>query len=58
MMGDRRISRKSKRNVFSSCVTPVYMNALETMDATEKPREKVQVCNNNNKNLGKNKYGS
>ena len=28
MMGDRRISRKSKGNVLSSCVSPVYMDAL------------------------------
>ena len=44
MMGDRRISRK--RNMLSSCVTPAYMNALETMALTEK-QQKVQVCKNN-----------
>ena len=46
-MGDRRISRKLKRNVLSSCVTPAYMNALETMATTEKQQGKVQVCENN-----------
>ena len=43
-MGDRRKSRKRKGNVPSSCVTPAYMNALETMALTEKQQEKVQVC--------------
>ena len=45
-MGDRRISRKSKGNLLSSCVTPVYMNALATIAVTEKQPEKVQVCEN------------
>ena len=40
-MGDRRISRKRKGNVLSSCVSLDYMNALETL--TEKQQEKVQV---------------
>ena len=31
VMGDRRISCKRKGNVLSSCVTPAFMNALETM---------------------------
>ena len=42
-MGDRRISRKRKGNVLSSCVTPAYTNALETMALTEK-QQKVQDC--------------
>ena len=46
VMGDRRISYKRKGNVLSSCVTSVYMNALETMALTEKQQEKVQVCEN------------
>ena len=41
--GDRRISRKPKGNVLSSCITPAYMNAPETMALTEKQHEKVQV---------------
>ena len=44
VMGDRRISRKRKGNVFSSCVTPAYIIALETMALTEKQQEEVQVC--------------
>ena len=28
-------------NVLSSCVTPAYMNALETMALTEKLQKKV-----------------
>ena len=46
-VGDRRISRKLKRNVLSSCVTPTYMNALETMTLIEKQQGKVQICENN-----------
>ena len=42
--GGRRISRKCKGNVLSSCVTSAYMNALEMMALTEKQQEKVQVC--------------
>ena len=34
--GDRHMSNKRKGNVLSWCVTPVYMNALETMALTEK----------------------
>ena len=37
-MRDRRISRTHTENVPSSCVTPVYMNALETMTLTETMR--------------------
>ena len=47
VMGDRRITRKRKGNVLSSCVTPAYMNALETMALTEKQQDNVQVCKNN-----------
>ena len=45
-MGDRRISRKHKGNVLSSCVTTEYMNALATMALIEKEQEKVQVGEN------------
>ena len=45
VMGDRRISRRGKRNVLSPCITPAYRNALETMVLTEK-QQKVQVCEN------------
>ena len=44
---DRRISRKRKGNVLSSCITLAYMNALETMALTEKQHGKVQVCEHN-----------
>ncbi len=56
VMGDRRISRKRKGNVLSSCVTLAYINALETMAQTEKQQEKVQVCKK--QQPGKNKRGS
>ena len=39
VMGDRRISGKSKGNVLSPCITPAYTNALETMALTEKQTE-------------------
>ena len=39
VMGDGRISGKSKGNVLSSCITPAYTNALETMALTEKQTE-------------------
>ena len=29
------------------CVTPAYMNALETLTLTEKQQEKVPVCEGN-----------
>ena len=45
--GDRRVSHKSKGNVFGSCVIPAYMNALETMALTDKQLQKVKVCENN-----------
>ena len=47
VMGDRRISRKLKGKMLSSCVTQAYMNALETMALTEKQQENVQFCENN-----------
>ena len=39
VIGDRWISGHSKGNVLSSCITPAYMNALETMTLTEKQTE-------------------
>ena len=54
MMGDRRISRKRRRNVLILYVTPACMNALETVALTEKQQEKVQVCE---KQSGKNNRG-
>ena len=51
-MGDRRESRKSKRNMLSSCVTPAYMNGLETMTLTMK--QQGEVCD---KQPGKNNSG-
>ena len=47
IVGDRRNSRKVKGNVLSSCVTPAYMNAIETMTLTDKQEEKVQVYETN-----------
>ena len=44
VMGDRRMSRKRRGNVLNSCVTPAYMNVLETMALTEKQQEMAQVC--------------
>ena len=33
-----------RRKVLGSCVTPAYMNELETTALTEKQHDKVQVC--------------
>ena len=52
--GRSTVSCKRKGNVLSSCVTPKYMNALETMALTEK-QQKVKVCE---KQPGKNNRGS
>ena len=56
LMGYRRISRKRKGNMLSSCVTPAYLNALQTMALTEKQQEKVQVYEK--KKPGMNNRGS
>ena len=55
VMGDGRISHKRKGNMLSMCVTPAYMNALDTRAVTEKQQEEVQVCE---KQPGKKKRGS
>ena len=52
---DRHISRKRKGNVLGSCVTPVYMNAQETMALTETQQENLHVYE---KQPGKNNRGS
>ena len=39
--------RKRKGNVPSSCVSPAYVNALDTMTLTRKQQENVQVHENN-----------
>ena len=44
MIEDRRISRKRKRKIFSSTITPAYIYGVESMALTEKQQEKVQVC--------------
>ena len=44
VMQDRRISRNLKGNIFSSSLTPAYVNGVETMALTEKQQEKEQVC--------------
>ena len=43
-VGDRRISRTLKGNLLSSCVTPAYIYALQTMTLTEKQQENIKVC--------------
>ena len=47
---DRRISRKLKGKMLSSCVIPAYMYGLVTTAQTKKQQEKVQVYENK-KNL-------
>ena len=54
VMRHRRVSRKCKGNVLTSCVTSAYMNALGMMAVTEK-QQKVQICETQ---PGKNNRGS
>ena len=47
VMGDKRISRKLKGNMLSSCVIPAYLYGIETMAMLAKQQEKLKVCENN-----------
>ena len=58
MMGDRRISRKLKGKVHTSCVAPAYVHGLETMAVIEKQQTKVQICEKQlNKKTGRTESG-
>ena len=47
VMGDRRVSCNLKGNVLSSCVTPEYKNALETMVLKEEQQGRSRFAKNN-----------
>ena len=47
VVGDRHISQKLKGMMLGSCITPAHLYDLETMAMTEKPQDKMQVCENN-----------
>ena len=58
VMGDRRMSRKLKGKVPTSCVAPAYMHGLETIAPIEKQQKKVQICENQlDKKTGRTKSG-
>ena len=46
MKTDRRISKRLKGNVMSTCVTPACLLGTETLSMTERQQQR-QVCENN-----------
>ena len=47
VMADRRISRRLKGNVMSTCVTSACLYGTETLAMTERQQQRLQVCENN-----------
>ena len=47
VMADRRISKRLKGKVMSTCVTPACLNGTETLALTELQQQRLQVCENN-----------
>ena len=47
VMADRRISKRLKGKVMSTCVTPAYLYGTETLALTELQQQRLQVCENN-----------
>ena len=47
VMADRRISKRLKGNVMSTCVTPACLCGTETLAMTELQQQRLQVCENN-----------
>ena len=47
VMADRRISKRLKGNVMSTCVTPACLYGTETLAMTELQQHRLQVCENN-----------
>ena len=47
VMADRRISKRLKGKVMSTCVTPACMYGTETLALTELQQHRLQVCENN-----------
>ena len=46
-MADRRISKRLKGKVMSTCVTPACLYRTETLALTELQQQRLQVCENN-----------
>ena len=46
-MSDRRISKRLKGKVMSTCVPPACMYGKETLAMTERQQQRLQVCENN-----------
>ena len=47
VMADRRISKRPKGKVVSTCVTPACLYGTETLAMTELQRQRLQVCQKN-----------
>ena len=47
VMTDRRISKRLKGKVMSTCVTPACLYGTETLAMTELQQQRLQVCENN-----------
>ncbi len=47
VMADRRISKRLKGKVMSTCVTPACLYGTETLAMTELQQQRLQVCENN-----------
>ena len=46
-MANRRISKRLKGKVMSTCVTPACLYGTETLALTELQQQRLQVCENN-----------
>ena len=46
-MADRRIAKRLKNKVMSTCVTPACLYGTETLALTELQQHRLQVCENN-----------
>ena len=47
VMADRRISKRLKGKVMSTCGTPACLYGTETLALTELQQQRLQVCENN-----------
>ena len=47
VMADRRISKRLKCKVMSTCVTRACLYGTETLALTELQQQRLQVCENN-----------
>ena len=44
VMAERRISKRLKGKVMSTCVTPAWLHGTETLALTELQQQRLQVC--------------